>query len=206
MPVDAGRCWQMLIHTAGPMVALQPAAPTFLASRPSLLSLSWAPPEATTDAHTHTVSSPSIHFLHPTQRPSPPWPPEYRNAVTLQPPVQHGACNTTRHRQTLLCARLFRGIRAQGPALLATASRLSDREEEDAGSGVLGCWDMLGRCGLGDAVRIGGELILPVHADTCWDGTMLPKPNERGVLDTGLRRRKRHQDRVLARHRHLSRT
>ena len=156
MLVDAGRRWQMLADadTYRPQHwsygRRQPTASTHLLGKSPLAAVSeLGTTRGTTDAHTRTASQSQHSFPSSSPAAIPSMPPEHLNAVTLQPPAQHGACNTTRHRQTLLCARLFRGIRAQGPALLATASRQSGLEEDDAGSGVLGCWDGLGRCRLG---------------------------------------------------------
>lgn len=140
---DAGRCWQMLIHTAGPMVALQPAAaPTFLASRPSLLlSLSWAPPEAL-PMHTHTHSpvlafipfiQPSGHPLH--GRPNT----AMRSLCSRQPSTAHATLHDTdRHYCAPAC------FEASAPRVphywrRPAGCRVGRRRMLGRGAGMLGC-------------------------------------------------------------------
>ncbi|KIN04724.1 hypothetical protein OIDMADRAFT_25353 [Oidiodendron maius Zn] len=168
------------------MVALQPAAPTFLAKSP----LAAVSELGTTRCHYRCTHTHSVQSQHPFPSSNPAAIP---SMVARIPQCGHSAAASPARRMQHYTTQTDTTVRPPVSRHPRPGSRIIGDGQQAVGSGgggcwigVLGCWDVLGRCGLGDAVRIGGELILPVHADTCWRGTMLPKPNEKRRARYGI--------------------
>ena len=169
MLVDAGRRWQMLADAdtyswsyGGPS-----ASSTHLLGKSPLAAVSEL---GTTRGHyrcTHTHSVQSQHSF-PSSNPA-----AIPSMAARIPQCGHSAAASPARRMQHYTTQTDTTVRPPVSRHPRPGSRIIGDDQQAVGSGgggcwvgVLGCWDVLGRCGLGDAVRIGGELILPVHADT----------------------------------------